>query len=90
MTVKYRLFALIASMMVVLAALACEEEKEPIVFSDLNWTSAQVQNRIAQYIVEEGYGYPTDVVFRRHTSPAQRSAQRRHPGDDGDMAAQPD
>ena len=39
MTVKYRLFALIASMMVVLAALACEEEKEPIVFSDLNWTS---------------------------------------------------
>ena len=37
--------------------------KETIVFSDLNWTSAQVQNRIAQYIVEEGYGYPTDVVF---------------------------
>ena len=63
MTVKYRLFALIASVVVVLAALACQEEKEPIVFSDLNWTSAQVQNRIAQYIVEEGYGYPTDVVF---------------------------
>ena len=37
--------------------------KETIVFSDLNWTSAQVQNRIAQYIVEHGYGYPTDVVF---------------------------
>ena len=32
--------------------------KETIVFSDLNWTSAQVQNRIAQYIVEHGYGYP--------------------------------
>ena len=40
-----------------------EEEKEAIVFSDLNWSSAQIQNRIAQYIVEEGYGYPTDVVF---------------------------
>ena len=40
-----------------------DEEKETIVFSDLNWTSAQVQNRIAQYIVEKGYGYPTDVVF---------------------------
>ena len=39
------------------------EKKETIVFSDLNWTSAQVQDRIAQYIVEEGYGYPTDVVF---------------------------
>ena len=37
--------------------------KETIVFSDLNWTSAQVQNRIAQYIVEHGYGYPTDVIF---------------------------
>lgn len=37
--------------------------KETIVFSDLNWTSAQVQNRIAQYIVENGYGYPTDVIL---------------------------
>ena len=38
-------------------------EKETIVFTDLNWTSAQVQDRIAQYIVDKGYGYPTDVVF---------------------------
>ena len=37
--------------------------RKTIVFSDLNWTSAQVQNRIAQYIVEKGYGYPTEVVF---------------------------
>ena len=37
--------------------------KETIVFSDLSWTSAQLQNRIAQYIVEKGYGYPTDVIF---------------------------
>ena len=40
-----------------------EGPKEVIIFNDLNWTSALVQNRIAQYIVEEGYGYPTDVVF---------------------------
>ena len=40
-----------------------EEVKETIVFSDLNWTSAQVQNRIAQYILEHGYGYPTDVIL---------------------------
>ena len=40
-----------------------DKEKEVIIFSDLNWTSAQVQNRIAQYIVDKGYGYPTDVVF---------------------------
>ena len=38
-------------------------EKPSLVFSDLNWSSAQLQNRIAQYIVEKGYGYPTDVVF---------------------------
>ena len=40
-----------------------DTDKETIIFSDLNWASAQVQNRIAQYLVEEGYGYPTDVVF---------------------------
>ena len=38
------------------------EPKDTIVFSDLNWASAQIQNRIAQYILEKGYGYPTDVV----------------------------
>ena len=42
---------------------ASPREKQTLVFSDLNWTSAQIQNRIAQYIVEKGYGYPTDVVF---------------------------
>ena len=39
------------------------DRSEPIVFSDLNWTSAQMQNRVAQYLVEMGYGYTTDVVF---------------------------
>ena len=48
---------------VVVVQEAMEGPKETIVFSDLNWTSAQVQNRIAQYIVEHGYGYPTDVVL---------------------------
>ena len=42
---------------------APEGPKDTIVFSDLNWTSAQIQNRIAQYIVEHGYGFPTDVTF---------------------------
>ena len=36
--------------------------RDTIVFSDLNWTSAQVQNRIAQFIVEKGYGFPTDII----------------------------
>ena len=37
--------------------------KPTIVFSDLNWTSAQVQNRIAQFIVENGYEYATDAIL---------------------------
>ena len=37
--------------------------KETIIFGDLNWASALLQNRIAQFIVEFGYGYPTDVKF---------------------------
>ncbi len=43
--------------------MAPEGPKEAIVFGDLNWYSVQLQNRIAQYIVEKGYGYPTDVKF---------------------------
>ena len=38
-------------------------DKPALVFSDLTWPSAQIQNRIAQYLVEEGYGYPTGLVF---------------------------
>ena len=47
----------------VVEVMAPEGPKEVIIFNDLNWPSAQVQNRIAQYIVEEGYGYPSEVVF---------------------------
>ena len=47
----------------IVEVMAPEGPKDTIVFSDLNWTSAQIQNRVAQYIVEKGYGYPTDVVF---------------------------
>ncbi len=49
--------------------LACQREtvalttpKEIIVFGDLSWDSALIQNRIAQYITEFGYGYPTGVI----------------------------
>ncbi len=35
--------------------------KPTITFADPEWDSLWVQNRIAQYIVEEGYGYPTDT-----------------------------
>ena len=65
MSGRYKLF-FIAMMIGALAAIAAcgqSQEKEAIVFSDLNWTSAQFQNRVAQYIVEKGYDHPTEVVF---------------------------
>ena len=60
----FSLLAVLAALMAA-AVISCaqEEEKETIVFGDLNWDSAQVQNRVAQYIVEKGYGYPTEVVL---------------------------
>ena len=70
--VGYRLAVLVLALLVSLVALAACAEDEPeaaesskgtLVFNDLNWNSAQIQNRIAQYIVEKGYDYPTDVVF---------------------------
>ena len=38
-------------------------EKPTLVFSDLDWPSAQLQNAIARRILEDGYGYETDAVF---------------------------
>ena len=36
---------------------------DPVVFADLNWQSALIQNRVAQYLVEKGYGHPTAAIF---------------------------
>ena len=33
-----------------------------VVFANLNWNSAQLQNHIARYIVENGYGHPTSLA----------------------------
>ncbi len=65
MSRRYKLFFMTMMVAAIAAIAACgqSEEREAIVFSDLNWTSAQFQNRVAQYIVEKGYDYPTDVVF---------------------------
>jgi len=36
--------------------------KDKIVFADPGWDSARFHNGIAQTIIEEGYGYPTEVI----------------------------
>ena len=38
------------------------KDKREIVFGGLNWDSALVQNGVARYIVEHGYGYPTSQI----------------------------
>ncbi len=38
-------------------------DKPTIIFSDLDWTSAQIQNAIARRIIELGYEYETDAIF---------------------------
>lgn len=67
-TPKTRILALALLLLMSVALVGCElteseEQKQTVVFSDLNWTSAQFQNRVAQYILEKGYDYPTEVVF---------------------------
>ena len=39
-----------------------EEEKATLKISDLNWGSAHFQSEIAKIMIEEGYGYPVELV----------------------------
>lgn len=41
---------------------AMMEDRPTLIFAGLNWTSAAVQNELARAILENGYGYETDVV----------------------------
>lgn len=45
----------------IVEVMAPEGPKETIIFGDLSWDSALIQNRIAQYITEFGYEYPTET-----------------------------
>lgn len=37
-------------------------DKEKIIFAGLNWDSALINNEIARFIIENGYGYETDFI----------------------------
>lgn len=45
-----------------IAGCAPAAEKEPIIFGDLSWDSAQVCNRIAATILKHGYGYEAEYI----------------------------
>lgn len=63
-------FILISLIVVVLAACGGDdggdnssvEDIDTIVFADAGWDSIRVHNSIAQTIIENGYGYDTDVI----------------------------
>lgn len=58
-----RMFILLAVFFFLVPALAHSREKaQTIVFADLGWDSAQVNNRIAKFILENGYSYEVDFV----------------------------
>ena len=56
-----RLASLVMLMLLVLAVGAAAAQA-PIVFADLNWDSARLQNRVAQYLTEKGYGQATELA----------------------------
>ncbi|MCZ2258358.1 ABC transporter substrate-binding protein [Sporosarcina sp. G11-34] len=62
-----RKMAMVLSVILLLLLAACssEESKDSIKvikFADAGWDSIRVHNSIAQRIIEEGYGYETEVV----------------------------
>lgn len=59
--------SMLLSAIVLIVLSACsgssaDDEIDTIVFADAGWDSIRVHNSIAQTIIEEGYGYDTDVT----------------------------
>ncbi|HEY8450090.1 MAG TPA: glycine betaine ABC transporter substrate-binding protein, partial [Bacillota bacterium] len=42
--------------------LAATTDKEPIKFGDAQWQTLWINNAIAKFIIEHGYGYPVEIV----------------------------
>ena len=66
-----RLVGMLAGVLVVLALWACGDsdpastatpQQTTLIFSDLNWNTALLQNAVARTILEKGYGYETASV----------------------------
>ena len=58
-------FILVALLALPLLAAACgeEEEKPTIRFGDNQYESLWINEAIAEFIIEEGYGYPTETIL---------------------------
>ncbi len=66
-SIKFVLFLLFIMAVLATAVLGCnagdqKAQSKTIMFGDFNWDSALINNRIAQFIIENGYGYKTDSM----------------------------
>ena len=57
------LIVALSAILVLSSFTGCVTKKETLWFADLDWDSAQVHNRIAAFIIENGYGYGVDYNF---------------------------
>jgi glycine betaine/proline transport system substrate-binding protein len=62
--VKKLVLVFFTSMLIILSACGntADDEIETIIFADAGWDSIRVHNSIAQKIIEEGFGYDTEVT----------------------------
>ncbi len=51
------------------AAVTTTTPLQPVIFADLSWDSAMVHNRIAAFILENGFGYPKSQYVAGDTIP---------------------
>lgn len=58
----FKRILVLLSALILLVLVACTEEEETIVFADAEWDSIRVHNHIAQTIIEEAFGYDTEVI----------------------------
>ena len=63
MGARFGALAVLAATASLLLAACGDDDKPTLVFSDLNWDSAQTQNWIARKIIEPGFGYETDAIL---------------------------
>ena len=68
-----RIAPLLGLVLVILASLVTgcgsTEGKEPVTFADVGWDSVLVHNKIAAYILENGFDYPESVFTPGETIP---------------------
>ena len=65
LNLKRSLFMFLAMVLVVSLLVGCgggEEEKPTIKLVDAQWESLWINNAIAQFIIEKGYGYPVEII----------------------------